>query len=108
MTYTHTNLRDVIDAAPRIGVGATQEMRFAQRALDAERTGLSLMTVRPGLRQAIAHRHEQAEEIYVVLSGSGRTKLDDDIVSLAPLDAIRLALPSPGRSREAQTASNTR
>ena len=36
--------------------------------------------LRPGKQQPFAHRHEEAEEIYVVLSGGGRVKLDDEIV----------------------------
>ena len=44
-----------------------------------------------GKRQAFAHRHESAEEVYVVLSGAGRIKLDDDILEIVQLDAIRVA-----------------
>jgi mannose-6-phosphate isomerase-like protein (cupin superfamily) len=97
--YTVKNLRHVQDAAPGAGVDATQEMRFAQRDLHAERTGVSFMAVKPGRRQAIAHRHDEAEEVYVILSGSGRMKLDDDIVDVAPLDAIRVA-PTVTRALE--------
>jgi mannose-6-phosphate isomerase-like protein (cupin superfamily) len=97
--YTIRNLRDVRDAAPDAGVDATQEMRFAQGDLNAERTGVSFMAVKPGRRQAIAHRHDEAEEVYVILSGSGRIKLDDDIVDVGPLDAIRIA-PTVTRALE--------
>jgi mannose-6-phosphate isomerase-like protein (cupin superfamily) len=58
------------------------------------------MRVKPGQRQAFAHRHEQAEEIYVILSGTGRIKLDDEVVEVAPLDAIRIA-PGVARALEA-------
>ena len=43
------------------------------------------------MRQAFAHRHDEAEEVYVVLSGSGRVRLDDEILDLVQLDAIRIA-----------------
>jgi mannose-6-phosphate isomerase-like protein (cupin superfamily) len=89
--YTHKNLRDVPDAAPEAGVDTTQAMRFAQDELKAVRTGISLMAVKPGQRQAFAHVHDEAEEVYVFLAGSGRMKLDDDIVEVRPLDAIRIA-----------------
>ncbi len=92
-SYTIKNLRDVEDAAPGAGVDATQEMRFAQEDLGAARTGISFMAVKPGRRSAVAHRHDEAEEVYVILSGSGRIKLDDDIVEVRPLDAIRFARP---------------
>src|SRR5215218_2635526 len=103
--YTIKNLRDVRDAAPDAGVDATQEMRFAQGDLNAERTGVSFMAVKPGRRQAIAHRHDEAEEVYVILSGSGRIKLDDDIVDVGPLDAIRIA-PTVTRALEGGPAGH--
>jgi mannose-6-phosphate isomerase-like protein (cupin superfamily) len=40
------------------------------------------------MRQGFAHRHSIEEDVFVVLAGTGRVKLDDDIVELAPLDAI--------------------
>ena len=93
MSYTIKNLREVDDRAPQFGFDAVQEARFAHGDLDAESTGLSMIRVKPGCRQAFAHRHENAEEVYVILSGSGRIKLDDDVVEVKPLDAIRIAPP---------------
>ena len=89
--YTHKKLTDVKDAAPDFGYGELQEARFAHRDLDSEQTGLSFLRVKPGKRQGFAHTHEEAEEIYVVVEGSGRVKLDDDIVELEALDAIRVS-----------------
>jgi uncharacterized cupin superfamily protein len=100
MSYTIKNLRDIDDSAPRFGFDSVQEARFAQGDLEAERTGLALERVKPGCRSAFAHRHKEAEEIYVVLSGSGRIKLDDDVVEVKPLDAIRVA-PQVWRAWEA-------
>jgi mannose-6-phosphate isomerase-like protein (cupin superfamily) len=94
--HTIKNLRDVDDMAPKFGFDAVQEARFCWRDLDAEKTGLAFMRVKPGQRQAFAHRHEEAEEIYVVVAGSGRIKLDDEILDLGPLDAVRIA---PGVAR---------
>lgn len=96
MPYTKKNLREVEDSAAQHGLSETQEARFARGALGAEQTGLNFLTVKPGRREAFAHRHHQAEEIYVVLGGSGRVKLDDEMVELAPLDAVRVA---PGTTR---------
>jgi mannose-6-phosphate isomerase-like protein (cupin superfamily) len=98
--YTVTKLREVEDAAARHGFSETQESRFPQRDLDARETGLSLHTLRPGKRQPFAHRHREAEEVYVVLSGSGRVKLDDDVVEVGPMDAIRVS-PETTRAFEA-------
>jgi mannose-6-phosphate isomerase-like protein (cupin superfamily) len=100
MSYTIKNLRDVDDSAPKFGFEAVQEARFAWRDLEAERTGLAFHRVKPGCRQGFAHRHDEAEEIYVILSGRGRMKLDDEVVDVAPLDAIRVA-PTVVRAFEA-------
>jgi mannose-6-phosphate isomerase-like protein (cupin superfamily) len=91
--YTLKRLDDVEDSAAKFGFGETQESRFANDDLETEQTGLSYHRVRAGKRQAFAHRHEQAEEVYVVVAGSGRAKLDDEVVEVGPLDAIRV---SPG------------
>jgi mannose-6-phosphate isomerase-like protein (cupin superfamily) len=91
--YTKKNLRDVDDAAVKGGFSDNQESRFATGDLDADSTGVSHHVVKPGKRQAFGHRHDEAEEVYVVLSGSGRIKLDDEIVDVAVLDAIRVAPP---------------
>lgn len=93
MNYTIKNLREVEDLAPKFGISEVQEARFAREDLGAEATGLSLNLVKPNSRQAFAHRHEQAEEIYVVLAGTGRVKLDEDIREIGPMDAIRIAPP---------------
>lgn len=89
--YTLKNLTDVEDSAPKFGFADNQEVRFAYEDLDAEGTGVSHHRVKPGKRQGFAHRHEEAEEVYVVISGSGRIKLDDDIFEIDRLDAIRVA-----------------
>jgi mannose-6-phosphate isomerase-like protein (cupin superfamily)/quinol monooxygenase YgiN len=94
--YTHLNLDDVEDMAPRFGMGEQGEARFATRPLEARRTGLSHQRLRPGVRQAFGHRHHHAEEVFLVLSGGGRMKIDDEIRDVRPLDAIRVA---PGSTR---------
>jgi mannose-6-phosphate isomerase-like protein (cupin superfamily) len=91
--FTHTRLTEVDDVGPKLGIGEAQEMRLAGAALDATDTGVTLNRFKPGMRQAIGHRHDNAEEIFVVLAGSGRVKLDDAIVELAPMDAVRVAPP---------------
>lgn len=91
MGYTIFNLRDAEDMAVKGGFSDTQEARFPWRDLDAEATGVALLKVKAGQRQPFAHRHDQAEEIYVVLGGSGQIKLDDEVLDLKPMDAVRIA-----------------
>ena len=90
-SFTHQNLADVDDSAPKFGYGELQEARFATGDLDAEKTGVSFHRVKPNKRQGFAHKHDQAEEVYVVIAGSGRMKLDDEIIEIGRLDAIRVA-----------------
>jgi mannose-6-phosphate isomerase-like protein (cupin superfamily) len=90
----------VEDSAPQFGFSETQEARFAQGDLEAEATGLSYLVLRPDKRQAFAHRHDEAEEVYVVLSGSGRVKLEDEVLELETMDALRVA-PKVTRAFEA-------
>jgi mannose-6-phosphate isomerase-like protein (cupin superfamily) len=100
MSYSIKNLRDVKDMAPDFGFAEVQEAHFAHQELDAESTGFSLIVVKPGKRQAFAHKHDEAEEVYVVVGGSGRAKLDDDVKEIGRLDAIRVA-PGVVRTSEA-------
>jgi uncharacterized cupin superfamily protein len=98
--YTIKNLREVEDMAAAQGFGEVQEARFAHGDLDSEQIGVSLQRVKPGKRHAFAHRHKEAEEMYVVLAGSGRVKLDDKIEDIREFDAIRVG-PSVTRAFEA-------
>lgn len=95
--YTIKKLTDVDDSAAKFGFSDNQETRFAARDMESEEIGLSHHRVKPGKRQGFAHKHDEAEEIYVVLAGSGRVKLDEDIADLSPRDAIRV---SPGVVRQ--------
>lgn len=98
--YTQINLDDVEDVAPANGFGDHWEARRARRPLGAEQTGVMHFRIRPGKRSPFAHRHERAEEVYVILSGSGQVKLDDQLFDVRPLDAIRVA-PEVVRAFEA-------
>ena len=95
-SYTIKNLREVEDFAAKYGHSETQEARFPRSDLEAEATGLAHLVLHPGKRQPFAHRHKQAEEIYVVIGGGGRAKLDDEILEVSRLDSVRVA---PGVTR---------
>lgn len=100
LPFTHKKLTDVKDSAPEFGIGEIQEARFAKDDLDAERTGVSHLRLKPGKRSPFGHRHEEAEEVYIVIAGSGRMKLDDEIIEVETLDAIRVS-PEVVRAFEA-------
>jgi quercetin dioxygenase-like cupin family protein len=87
--YTKQNLREVDDSAPKFDMPEEMEARFARRPIGGETLGLSLFTLAPGFRVPFGHKHEGQEEVYVVVRGSGRVKVGDDVVELAEWDAIR-------------------
>lgn len=88
--YTVVNLeRDVEDMAPKFGMEGI-EARFARTNLGLRKSGLSLIRLDPDARIPFGHRHAEQEEVYVLLRGSGRVKLEDELVDLGPLDAVRI------------------
>jgi uncharacterized cupin superfamily protein len=89
--YTKTNLRDVEDAAPKFDMPDELEARFARTALEGETLGVSLLRLDPGFRMPFGHKHEHQEEVYVILKGLARIKVEgeDKVVELGPLEAIR-------------------
>jgi mannose-6-phosphate isomerase-like protein (cupin superfamily) len=98
--YTIVNLKEVEDAAPKFGYAPNMESRFARRALELQNSGLSYFRIAPGYRMPFGHHHTDQEEVYLVLAGSARTKLGDEIVELGQWDAIRVA-PETARGMEA-------
>jgi len=100
LSYTIKNLRETEDSAPEFGLDELGEAHFPREELKSQSIGLAYHVFRPGKRSAFGHRHEQAEEIYVVLSGAGRMRLDEDVAEIGPLDAIRVE-PHVARAFEA-------
>ncbi len=89
--YTVVNLKaDVEDMAPKFGYAPHVESRFARKALELEKSGVSLFRLAPNFRLPFGHRHGEQEEVYVVVEGTARMKLEDEIVSLSTYDALRV------------------
>lgn len=88
--YTKKNLRsEVDDQAPKFGMPSEMEARFARTPIEGETLGLSLFTLAPNFRIPFGHKHETQEEVYVIVRGSGRIKVEDDVVDVGQWDAIR-------------------
>jgi mannose-6-phosphate isomerase-like protein (cupin superfamily) len=99
--YTRANLKsDVEDQAPNFGMSPGIEARFARGALGCESCGVSYQKLEPGFRPPFGHTHDKQEELYVVVSGSGRAKVGDEIVDVKQWDALRVA-PGAWRGVEA-------
>ena len=90
--YTKLNLeRDIENSAQKFGMGDVLEAHFARDDLEATQFGLSLQRLKPNQRVPFGHHHEQQEEVYVVVAGSGRFKLDDEVLEVARWDAVRIS-----------------
>jgi mannose-6-phosphate isomerase-like protein (cupin superfamily) len=88
--YTKRNLkRDVENSAPKFDMPSEMEARFARRSIEGETLGLSHIKLAPSFRIPFGHKHSGQEEVYVVVRGSGRVKVGDEVVELAEWDAIR-------------------
>lgn len=89
--YTKVNLKeDVEDQAPNFGLAPHLEARMARVPLELEHSGLSYQRLAPNFRVPFGHRHKTQEEVYIVVSGSVRVKLEDEVVELKEWDAIRV------------------
>lgn len=85
--YAVKNLKEIDDLAE----GDEREIRFARKFLDSEQLGVTYERFGPGFSASDGHHHEVQEEAYVVVSGSGRVRLDDEVVELRQWDVVRVA-----------------
>lgn len=95
--WAKANFDELRDVSPH---GVRIQWRFARDALRSPELGVSRFTYEPGARMPWGHRHRVQEEAYVVVAGSGRAKLDDEVVGLSAWDVLRVA-PGVVRSFEA-------
>lgn len=88
--YTKVNLKDVEDQAERFGLAPNIEARMARVPLELENSGVSYQRLAANFRLPFGHHHKQQEEVYILVSGSARMKLDDEVVDLRQWDAVRV------------------
>lgn len=88
--YTHRNLLAIEDMAPKFGLAAMGESRFPREDLELEQLGLGHYRIPANVRQPFGHRHGEAEELYLVVSGSGRVRIEDETVELKAYDLVRV------------------
>ena len=89
--YTHINLKDdVDDQAPNFGLSPELESRMARVPLEMENAGISYIRIAPGFRIPFGHKHKNQEEVYVLVSGSARIKIEDEVREMKEWDAVRL------------------
>ncbi|TML44936.1 MAG: cupin domain-containing protein [Actinobacteria bacterium] len=88
--YTTLNLKEVEDQAPNFGLAPDLEARMARVPLELEHFGLSYQRIAPNFRLPFAHKHKNQEEAYIVVSGSMRAKVGDDVIELGQWDVLRV------------------
>jgi quercetin dioxygenase-like cupin family protein len=88
--FTIKNLKEIESSAPE-AVADRLEARFGRKHLGSEHLGVSYFRYAPNYRSPVGHRHREQEEAYVVVAGSGRIRLDDEVVDLAQWDVVRVA-----------------
>lgn len=96
--YTHVNLME-IEETVSARVPAI-EGRFGRTSLESEHLGVSHWRYAPNHHSTAGHRHREQEEVYLVLSGSGRMRVGDDVVDLRQWDMVRVG-PNVVRAMEA-------
>jgi mannose-6-phosphate isomerase-like protein (cupin superfamily) len=87
--WTKRNFAKIADRSP----DETMQWRLSRGAVRSQQVGVSRFTYEPGARMPFGHRHGEQEEVYLVVAGSGRVKLDDEIVEVGEWDVIRVAPP---------------
>jgi mannose-6-phosphate isomerase-like protein (cupin superfamily) len=101
--YTRVNLKgDVEDMAPKHGMEGI-ESRFARTNLELDNSGVSYFRLDPDYRAPFGHTHSEQEEVYVVVSGTARVAIGDEVVDLAQWDAVRIA---PGEMHGMEAGSD--
>jgi mannose-6-phosphate isomerase-like protein (cupin superfamily) len=99
--FTLTNLKEDLDDLGSNFDGAPDlEFRVATKALGLEQSGLSYQHIPPNYRFPYGHTHKRQEEVFVVVSGSGRMKLDNEIIAVRTSDVVRVP-PGTWRGYEA-------
>lgn len=91
---------DEVDDLAKGRLDEIQEARFATSPLEASQIGVAWFRLHPNQRQPFGHRHHRTEEVYFVVTGSGRVKLDDEILDLTEGSLLRVG-PEVMRAFEA-------
>ena len=90
--YTVRNLKEVENQGPKLGMEENDlQLRMAKDPLECNGCGLSYMKLGPGWRAPFGHTHKTQEEIYILVNGSARMKVEDEVIDLKPFTAVRVS-----------------
>jgi quercetin dioxygenase-like cupin family protein len=91
-SYTAVNLKEVENIGEQFGLDPAElQLRMGKDPLGCANSAVSYLRLGPGYRAPFGHKHNQQEEIYVLVGGSARMKLDGDVIDLQPMSAVRVA-----------------
>lgn len=85
--YTKINFMDIEPGSK----DAPMRLRFSRSSINSKDLGMSHVKYDPNFKNPKAHSHKVQEEVYVVISGSGRALLDDKTEELKQWDVLRVA-----------------
>jgi len=98
--YTVQNLKEIDNQGVNFGLDENDiQLRMAKDPLECADCGLTYMRLGPGWRTPFGHNHKTQEEIYILVNGSARMKLEDKLVDMKPFTAVRVS-PETMRSYE--------
>jgi mannose-6-phosphate isomerase-like protein (cupin superfamily) len=101
--YTVRDLNEVENQGVNFGLNPDEyQVRMAKEPLECQNAGISLVRLGPGYRVPFGHSHKTQEEIYVLVKGNARIKIEDDIVEMEPMTAVRV---DPGAMRGLEAGS---
>jgi quercetin dioxygenase-like cupin family protein len=89
--YTVLKVTDVEDQGPNFGLEGKMEARFLRVDLGCQECGVTYLRLAPGFRIPFGHKHKVQEEVYVLVSGSARIKVEHDVHELEPWSAVRMS-----------------
>ena len=93
--HTVVNLEQLPNAAARFGIEDRFEAHFGREPLGLQGFGLSHERIAPHFRSPYGHDHTDTEEVYLVVDGSARAKIGDEVVELDKWDAVRIPTGTP-------------
>ena len=101
--YTVQNLNEVQNQGENFGINPDElQLRMAKDPLECQNAGISLIRLGSGYRVPFGHKHKTQEEIYVLVKGDARMKIEDELVELKPMTAVRV---DPGTMRGLEAGS---
>lgn len=90
--FTVKNLKEVENQGVKFGIDENEiELRMAKDPLECEQCGISYLKLGKNYRVPWGHNHKTQEEVFILISGSARMKVEDEVIEMAPFTAVRVA-----------------